>query len=79
MPGYNHMIISSTSLDLDLWHPYAPFLRDLESKTKVLDGVRAKLHKRDENSERAKNSLLIDLLKPARYSPVSVREGLKKS
>ena len=60
-------------------------LDDVESNNKnekashnLFGRVVGKLHKRDENSERAKNSLLIDLLKPARYSPVSVRKGLKK-
>ena len=38
-----------------------------------------KLHKKDEDSERAKNAVLLELLKPVRYSPVSVQELSEKT
>ena len=51
-----------------------------EAKKSLIVRVVKKLHKKDENSERAKNAVLLELLKPVRYSPAdSVQELSKKT
>ena len=54
--------------------------KEQETKKSLIVRVVKKLHQKDENSEKAKNAVLLELLKPVRYSPAdSVQELSRKT
>ena len=50
-----------------------------ENKKNILGRVVGKLNKKDETTERDRTAVLLELLKPVRYSPLSVKELSEKT